>query len=1758
LTIDVCDSFAQVRGMLEQLRLSQNWMLSDYLIDILKTKICSHWGIEAIANLSEMESCDLEQPSLETFAVIAIKTIPKVTVDNVLSLPDRASIIQHKVSCMTPMSAPLTPMYTPFMQGITSLIYDAQRDAQDDSHATLVAVAWKLLDSQKFEYLRSTIGLLDKSFGAADCTLWNQWLRDYVLCTLNPGTQQSADSFLFEIEREIMFSIAQAHVKYHIGDRTFSPLLCTVFLQSVILQNCVSFVRYLRIWSPCHHKFRVESLKQKLKSVCGQCPMDFPLIDMMKSVQSYILESGIDCIFDWFCDIVGSDAAGAEILAFLAAFMPIMRDMRAGPLANFFIMTKTLQDHQNPALYAKVVVLFTFSMIFSECCDSVSRVCINLNRQFISAFIGQVQFGSDFLPLMLEIVSVIRLRGRLTVVEQDNLLIVIQDIFFWILNGPKITGKHELSDDTCAAILCGTTLCNGREFSQDRQELSKAFCLIRDSVKLLSESARFSLLSCGLEYGHLNIELINNLLGYAIQPAPNCCMYIPDFVLSAYLSPAIQRFKQDITASLPDQAPAASRSEVQPWNASSPALAPVALMCYNALMNPALSCREDEPALTIDNLVQRFLDDQAKRELPRQLGLSIRAAIYAVEICKQASRIPSSEFLKEVRCLQVLKFLFEEHPAWSIFFIVQIQGIEARTNFLRNVELCDRISLPGWLRLGIAQSRSDADIIFAVLPCQIHLNDPWNRAYSAALALVKNLNAHHNTQFQSPQQKKSAITAWALEQQQQGSNAAYRARGLLLLALFDEVWQLQGTNAECVAEWATLAGSGDPSIPENARLFLNPDVAHVIATIARGPRPYEFKNIQAESHWAFQWIFSRDSFIVSESNLEIDRIEDKKLRSAFIAVLAMDIGSPSNLAFEPCHSSNRLYYTTCLLRPQLLPGSWGLGTGYGQLAKDCGLQTAVDKNNAAIWSFYDVSPVVPPFPHSNPEVTKASRLMNNTMICSSWAWNLFFWPERHTVYHPRTHIFTHSENDARELKYGRWSQQILQNMHLCNSLYAAARSTQYLQYFREQQQQLEASREPLVAWGCCVQSIWALACSPADEVPELAGQYKLDSDVDQPWRQRIRGTMTRFADAVDHSIQREPELRRLYVEKMSKDLKQKALLSALDEATVLVERCHSSSGTLASFDSFLSSLKSTLEKSTFEGKDTLNKRCAKVLLHLLDRSMRDPADTPHRMFVRADLHMMSHAPKLITMYEWATKAFAFRYEESRVEEQASEFLEDAIASLPIGKREVGHAIYQEFLRCWKELQEHFQNYMQCGHELAENSYIPMFVSKDDDPNGTFVRVHDVVSLRDDENEEFGAGCHLIRMLKKLLQMQDDALKLPDLLTILDTESPDSINRFACCAQPIPDFDMRVSEIPKHEWSKHLLTAEFTTLGFDENCEVDDSPLQFAIIANSRMVDGPGERRCQYNYQAITRIVLRHIIDGRFPLTIMTDLPGAPPGPAFFRTLQAKPALEVIGDADEAVKLDGKKLEEYARKRVGELSGVADLNDDDLKLLCVQCAQLRRGWTKPLSSSEVSKLQCDISEMPGEHVALVVQHLITIVTFVLGIRDLDADKSFCPQDTIENIMNSDAVRPHLGWNQSFSRFRRYKLESLQDLGYKVIAGIPSRDFSTHYGLNDKLPVEQLQRLQRIEHFMLQDNHEHRAKYFEALTVFASQLHSVIRRVSQHESPDKPLSEIDDVKEILPRVHLSQSIRIPGSAKSELKPQISPAVDDRTLCFLIEMG
>jgi len=421
--------------MLEQLRLSQNWMLSDYLIDILKSKICSHWGLEALANLAESESCDPNIPSLETFAVIAIRTLPRITLKDVLDvLPDRATVVLNRVNCSTPKNAPRTPMFTPFMQAITQLLHDALCDSNDDSHATLVTVAWRLLSSNEFDFLRPTIDLLDNSFRSADNSLWNAWLTDYIVCTLNPGLQAGLhQSSIIEVEQSVMFSIAQAHVRHFINDQSYSPLLCTVFLQTCILESCLHFVRYLRLWGECHMKLDTKSLISRIQSLCMKCPQQISLSDMMNHIQSFILDSGVECVMNWLHEVINSQGAAdadASVKGFLASFMPIMRELRSGPISNFSTMARTLQD-QHPALHAKIVVLLTFSMVFAECCDSLTTVFRSLTGEILRGFVGQASQCSDFLPVMLNIVAFVRDHGSLSAQGRQQLLRVTQDSLFF-------------------------------------------------------------------------------------------------------------------------------------------------------------------------------------------------------------------------------------------------------------------------------------------------------------------------------------------------------------------------------------------------------------------------------------------------------------------------------------------------------------------------------------------------------------------------------------------------------------------------------------------------------------------------------------------------------------------------------------------------------------------------------------------------------------------------------------------------------------------------------------------------------------------------------------------------------------------------------------------------------------------------------------------------------------------------------------------------------------------------------------------------------------------------------------------------------------------------------------------------------------------------------------------------------------------------------------------------------------------------------
>jgi hypothetical protein len=91
-------------------------------------------------------------------------------------------------------------------------------------------------------------------------------------------------------------------------------------------------------------------------------------------------------------------------------------------------------------------------------------------------------------------------------------------------------------------------------------------------------------------------------------------------------------------------------------------------------------------------------------------------------------------------------------------------------------------------------------------------------------------------------------------------------------------------------------------------------------------------------------------------------------------------------------------------------------------------------------------------------------------------------------------------------------------------------------------------------------------------------------------------------------------------------------------------------------------------------------------------------------------------------------------------------------------------------------------------------------------------------------------------------------------------------------------------------------------------------------------------------------------------------------------------------------------------------------------------------------------------------------------------------------------------------------------------------------------------------------MLREPAEQRAKYHETLSTFASQLSSIIRRVSQYESPDRPLAEIDAVQDILPKYNRPRSVRS-AAAAAVAGGRVQGdeyGVDDVALALMIDHG
>jgi hypothetical protein len=78
----------------------------------------------------------------------------------------------------------------------------------------------------------------------------------------------------------------------------------------------------------------------------------------------------------------------------------------------------------------------------------------------VRRFVGEASESIvDILPNLLKMVMFF-CEQKKTDSLRKQLLRVSQDLFFWVLNSPKIVGQYELSSDTCKGILCGATVCD--------------------------------------------------------------------------------------------------------------------------------------------------------------------------------------------------------------------------------------------------------------------------------------------------------------------------------------------------------------------------------------------------------------------------------------------------------------------------------------------------------------------------------------------------------------------------------------------------------------------------------------------------------------------------------------------------------------------------------------------------------------------------------------------------------------------------------------------------------------------------------------------------------------------------------------------------------------------------------------------------------------------------------------------------------------------------------------------------------------------------------------------------------------------------------------------------------------------------------------------------------------------------------------------------------------------------------------------------
>uniref|UniRef100_A0A0G4IBB0 Uncharacterized protein n=1 Tax=Chromera velia CCMP2878 TaxID=1169474 RepID=A0A0G4IBB0_9ALVE len=194
-------------------------------------------------------------------------------------------------------------------------------------------------------------------------------------------------------------------------------------------------------------------------------------------------------------------------------------------------------------------------------------------------------------------------------------------------------------------------------------------------------------------------------------------------------------------------------------------------------------------------------------------------------------------------------------------------------------------------------------------------------------------------------------------------------------------------------------------------LKLQQEEAICFEKIADGPH-----DERCQEHDGMVYLFSKAQ--IADARRAGTLPERMRRRTAAVNALALILGC----------SHRNLYYYTCCFRTENIGLTFGLGSGYVDLAKDCGYQTDFDPHTGRL-GFLDPAPVrvlpIPPF-----NGVRRFRALNNYLIWCAFSWGAwFFWPQKTRAF---KYLTTHPEDSQ--------GQGMNEKQAYCNDMYVRAHS----------------------------------------------------------------------------------------------------------------------------------------------------------------------------------------------------------------------------------------------------------------------------------------------------------------------------------------------------------------------------------------------------------------------------------------------------------------------------------------------------------------------------------------------------------------------------------------------------------------------------------------------------------------------------------------------------------------------------------------------